>query len=68
MRKSIIIGLAALTLGAASAGATFAQTPAPEAQAGDLKPRDSAGNTAPEAPAIDVKPRDSAENTEAGKP
>jgi hypothetical protein len=30
MRKSIIIGLAALTLGAASAGATFAQTPAPD--------------------------------------
>jgi len=30
MRKSIIIGLAALTLGAASAGATFAQTAAPD--------------------------------------
>jgi hypothetical protein len=30
MRKSIIIGLAALSLGVASAGATFAQTPAPD--------------------------------------
>ena len=29
MRKSIIIGLAALSLGVAAAGATFAQTPAP---------------------------------------